>query len=46
MNRYDLGLWDVGKRQLYVEKRKASKLPLFAVTHETVLTDSTSTKTE
>ena len=30
MNRYDLGLWDVGKRQLYVEKRKASKLLLFA----------------
>ena len=28
MNRYDLSLWDVGKRSLYVEKRKASKLPL------------------
>ncbi len=29
MNRYDLSLWDVGKRLLYVEKGKASKLPLF-----------------
>ncbi len=26
MNRYDLGLRDVGKRSLYVEKQKASKL--------------------
>jgi hypothetical protein len=25
MNRYDLSLWDVGKRSLYVEKQKASK---------------------
>jgi hypothetical protein len=25
MNRYDLSLWDVGKRPLYVEKRNASK---------------------
>jgi hypothetical protein len=26
MNRYDLSLWDVRKRSLYVEKREASKL--------------------
>jgi|GraSoi2013_100cm_1033763.scaffolds.fasta_scaffold434535_2 hypothetical protein len=31
MNRYDLSLWDVGKRSLYVEKWKASKLPLLPV---------------
>jgi hypothetical protein len=31
MNRYDLSLWDVGKRSLYVEKEKASKLPLLPV---------------
>ena len=31
MNRYDLSLWDVGKRPLYVEKEKASKLPLLLV---------------
>ena len=31
MNRYDLSLWDVGKRSLYVEKRKASKPPLVPV---------------
>ena len=28
MNRYDLSLWDVGKRSLYVEKRNASKFNL------------------
>jgi hypothetical protein len=27
MNRYDLSLWDVGKRSLYVEKQNASKPP-------------------
>ncbi len=26
MNRYDLSLWDVGKRSLYVEKQEASKV--------------------
>jgi len=26
MNRYYLRFWDVGKRSLYVEKRKASKI--------------------
>jgi hypothetical protein len=31
MNRYDLSLWDVGKRSLYVEKEKASKPPLLLV---------------
>jgi len=46
MNRYDLSLWDVGKRSLYVEKWKASKLPLFAAAHGMDLADSTSTKTE
>lgn len=29
MNRYDLSFWDVGKRSLYVEKWKASKVPLY-----------------
>ena len=28
MNRYNLRLWDVRKRSLYVEKQKASKPPL------------------
>jgi hypothetical protein len=31
MNRYDLSLWDVGKRSLYVEKRKASKLTVLTL---------------
>jgi hypothetical protein len=30
MNRYDLSLWDVGKRSLYVEKRNASKLSVLS----------------
>jgi hypothetical protein len=46
MNRYDLSLWDVGKRSLYVEKRKASKLPLYRRLHGMDWIDSTSTKTE
>jgi hypothetical protein len=46
MNRYDLRLWDVGKRSLYVEKRKASKLRLLPAVHGMNLDDSTSTKTE
>jgi hypothetical protein len=46
MNRYDLRLWDVGKRSLYVEKRKASKLRLSPCVHGMDLNDSTSTKTE
>ncbi len=46
MNRYDLSLWDVGKRSLYVEKWKASKLPLLPAAYGMDLADSTSTKTE
>ena len=46
MNRYDLRLWDVGKRSLYVEKRKASKLRLSPRIHGMDLNNSTSTKTE
>jgi hypothetical protein len=46
MNRYDLRLWDVGKRSLYVEKRKASKLRRSPRIHGMDLNDSTSTKTE
>ena len=46
VNRYDLSLWDVGKRSLYVEKRKASKLGLSPCVHGMDLNDSTSTKTE
>jgi hypothetical protein len=46
MNRYDLSLWDVGKRSLYVEKRKASKLQLLSGSHGMEIEDSTSTKTE
>jgi hypothetical protein len=33
MNRYDLSLWDVGKRSLYVEKEKASKPTLVRWLH-------------
>ena len=47
MNRYDLSLWDVGKRSLYGRERESVQAATLAGGFmERDLADSTSTKTE